>query len=204
MNLWSWNSLLGAHVYIFRHNEVTQLLTLRWSDFPNSPTTPYNEVTHLSHHPSKKSPNSPTTYNEVIQLSHTTPLTMKSPNSPSNSPHLTIKSPNSPTTPNNLRSYLPSASITTPPASRTMRSPAAMSQMWMPYEKWASSSPDATIHMCRAALPSERILKRWKLILKLRWREHNFISLAMWKEKLEQNVLHSDSTILLNEDLITK
>ena len=60
----------------------------------------------------------------------------------------------------------PSVSQTTPPASRTIRSPAAMSHMWIPYVKWASKSPDATMHICNAALPMARkLLRKFNQIL---------------------------------------
>ena len=55
-------------------------------------------------------------------------------------------------------SHLPPVSHTCPPASLTMRWPAAMSHTWMPHVTWASAFPRATWHMLRAADPGHRRL----------------------------------------------
>ncbi|KYQ54075.1 hypothetical protein ALC60_07029 [Trachymyrmex zeteki] len=49
-------------------------------------------------------------------------------------------------------------SIDTPPASRTIRSPAATSHACIPNSKEASTPPRATMHIFRAAAPNDRIL----------------------------------------------
>lgn len=48
----------------------------------------------------------------------------------------------------------------TPPASWTIRLPAAKSHMWIPNSKFASAPPSATIHIFRAAEPRVRTLRK--------------------------------------------
>ncbi len=56
--------------------------------------------------------------------------------------------------------HLPVVSTTTPPASQTIKAPAAISQQWMPKLcVYASTIPEATLHMSRAVDPGTRRLK---------------------------------------------
>lgn len=58
---------------------------------------------------------------------------------------------------------IPDGSIQQPPASRTIRSPAAKSHMWIPNSKLASAPPKATMHIFNAADPNARTLNHNKL-----------------------------------------
>ena len=61
---------------------------------------------------------------------------------------------------------IPVGYMVTPLASLMMTSPAATSQQWIPYSKYASAQPEATIHMLRAAEPIDRNLHTCMYVLR--------------------------------------